>query len=164
MLPLSMMNDQYMEDIGLSSCPSKKRKINIDIDSDSNNITDNDNKMDDNNNLNMNKIRRTEDVIIPLKVDLLQLYMSQPQSLSVVRNRLCGECDGNGISDLNIISPKLECDPTLANKCGRCFGRGVFPDEKQFTFSIQGYSHNEEIRFKHEADEKVYIYLIYIYI
>ena len=148
------MNDQYMEDIGLSSYPSEKRKINIDIDSDNNNdlnITDSDNKMDD------DKIRRTEDVIIPLKVDLLQLFMSQPQSLSVVRNRLCRECDGKGISDLHIISPKLECDPTLANKCGRCFGRGVFPDEKQFTFSIQGYSHNEEIRFKHEADEKVMI-------
>jgi len=153
-----MNTDDMMEDVlsGFGSNinnPSKKRKIYLDNDSKTN--IDNIDNMDNMNNNNNNKIMpRTEDVIIPLKVDLLQLYISQSQSLSVVRNRLCNECDGKGICDLNIITPKIDSDPNLANKCSRCFGRGVFPDEKQFTFSIQGYSHNDQIIFKHEADEK----------
>ncbi len=83
-----------------------------------------------------------------------------------MRNRLCDECEGKGTSDLNnnsIVVPKMETDPNLPNKCTRCYGRGVFPDEKQFTFSIQGYSHNDRIVFKNEADQMVYIYILSSY-
>lgn len=105
--------------------PTKKRKICID------------NNHNNSNNNNNYKLNRTEDVIINLKVDLFQLYSSELQSLSVVRNRLCRICNAK------------------ETQCDRCFGRGVFPDEKQFTFSIQGKSHHDRIIFKHEADEKL---------
>eukprot|EP01084_Bolivina_argentea_P067494 122905_1 len=142
--------------------PSKKRKINECHNWRNNakvppNITTitNVNTMKSITNINMEQnngmkaIPRTEDVIIHLKVDLLQLYTSTQQSLSVVRNRLCGQCQGKGASTCNI-----KPDPNLTSQCNRCFGRGVFPDEKQFTFSVQGHAHNERIIFKHEADQK----------
>ena len=68
-------------------------------------------------------VKTTEDVLIHLKVDLSQLYRSQPQSISVVRNRLCPQCGGKGVN------AKAD-NSNITSKCVRCFGRGVFPDEK----------------------------------
>jgi len=92
------------------------------------------------------KETRTDDVLIDLKVSLLEFYQSQYQQISVVRNRLCPQCDGKGKYTEKTTSPQ---------GCGRCKGRGVFPDEKQFTFSIQGCSHGDKIVFKNGADEKM---------
>eukprot|EP01083_Nonionella_stella_P016458 45940_1 len=162
MLPL--INPDTNSLVSSFANPSKKRKINecnnwIHNNNATNTTAESNTNKNNNNNSNdtPNKIKKTEDVIINLKVDLFQLYGSQKQSLSVVRNRLCDECEGKGTSDLNnnnsIVVPKMETDPNLTNKCTRCYGRGVFPDEKQFTFSIQGYSHNDRIVFKNEADQ-----------
>jgi len=129
----------HVNNTNIGSPPQKKkRKLNL-------------NDADDAKINHNNAKNTTEDVLIYLKVDLLQLYQAKPQTISVVRNRLCPQCEGKGHNNSNDTSTSSK---KTTDKCLRCCGRGVFPDEKQFVFPIQGCSHNDRIVFKHAADEK----------
>jgi len=94
----------------------------------------------------------TEDVVINLKVSLLELLQPKTQTLEVVRNRLCPKCDGHYSIDSNRQS-HAQSQSQSPSVCCLCGGRGVFPDQKQFVFSIRGRQHLDRIVFAGEADQ-----------
>lgn len=83
-----------------------------------------------------------ENMYINLNVHLIHLYIFMPIDINIIRNRICESCNG------------FTCNNNFSLKCQKCENHGVYPQEKKLTLYLQGRSHNDNIIFKGEGDEK----------